>query len=172
MYTETRAMVLTTHMMEEVEGICEKVGIMVNGDFACVNTINGLINQTNEGYQIEISLGKLHESQVQEVAGLIESSFKDTRCTERDTLVMAYQIPTSGNKLSMIFEVGDQLHEKYGCQYVISQMTMDQLFLKLTRGQRAEDQEDLVATGRAAANEQNLCCWGYGCCPREKFCGC
>ncbi len=49
MYTETRAMVLTTHMMEEVEGICEKVGIMVNGDFACVNTINGLINQTNEG---------------------------------------------------------------------------------------------------------------------------
>eukprot|EP00494_Astrolonche_serrata_P023916 UN24174 len=70
-FNEDRAIVLTTHMMEEADVLCDRIGIMVNsgtgGDFKVCNTINGLVNQLSSGYQIEISLSGMKKETVEEI---------------------------------------------------------------------------------------------------------
>jgi ABC-type multidrug transport system ATPase subunit len=159
-YRKDRAIILTTHMMEEVDGLCNRVGIMVNGDFRCINTINQLINSTNSGYQMEVSLTHLASGDnAQNLHDFIIEALPGSMLTENDSLVMTYQIPAENNELSHIFEIGNEIKTKFGTEYVISQMTMDQLFLHLTHDQIADDmayRQDEV---------RDMCCFGLCCCP-------
>eukprot|EP00494_Astrolonche_serrata_P030721 UN30989 len=124
--SKDRAVVLTTHIMEEVNGLCERVGIMVNGDFKSVNTINNLVNETNEGYQLEVSIATLNDATVLKVQNYIHKQLKGVVLTEKDASSMAYQIPTQYNPLSSIFTVAQKIAVDYEIEYVVSQMTMDQ----------------------------------------------
>eukprot|EP00494_Astrolonche_serrata_P034383 UN34652 len=159
-YNETRAIVLTTHMMEEADVLCEKVGIMVNsgngGDFKCVNTINGLVNQFGGGYQIEVSLTGLDYDEIIILKSFLTENMKDIVLSEEDQLVLAYQIPSTSNKLSSVFATAQKMYERWNCDYVLSQMTMDQLFLQITSDQRPEDEDDEHA--RSGGGHDDYCC--------------
>eukprot|EP01071_Lankesteria_metandrocarpae_P011784 Lankesteria_metandrocarpae@DN5469_c0_g1_i2.p1 len=50
-----RAVVLTTHSMEECEALCDRLGIMKAGSFACLGTSSWLKNRYGQGYQIDIT---------------------------------------------------------------------------------------------------------------------
>jgi len=161
-------------MMEEAQQVCQRVGVMVNsgqgGDFVCLDTINNLVNETSEGYQIEISTAKLSDNERKEVQGIFDEKFPSADCSDDNSIVLSYQIPRKDYKLSEVFTVAIEMYKNYRCEYVISQMTMDQLFLTMTSLQRKEDEDDLVATGRAAL-VQHTCC-GCVCCAcgkRPKF---
>jgi len=158
-YRNDRSILLTTHMMEEVDRLCNRVGIMVNGDFRCINTINQLINNTNFGYQMEISTSQMqNESETHQLLSFVTEALPESVLTENDSLVMTIQIPTETNRLSHIFEVGNELKKKFDTECVISQMTMDQLFLHMTQDQIAEDM------GYIQSTNTEMCCWGIGCC--------
>jgi len=163
-FRKDRSIVLTTHMMEEVDGLCSRVGIMVNGDFRCINTINQLINNTNSGYQMEISTSQISsEEEIQNLLDFVIEALPGSVLTENDSLVTTIQIPAKTNKLSHIFKIGNQLKNDYDVECVISQMTMDQLFLHITHDQVAED----MAYVKDTAN-QDTCCWGFCCCRKKK----
>merc|ERR1711981_897509 len=119
-YNKKRAMILTTHLMEETEALCDDIGIMVNGDFVAYGSPQDLINRHASGYQIEISLNRISYDKVSNLCDYIESHFRDPVLTERDTLVVAYQIPNK-NKLSTVFKAGDFLSEQLGVTYVVSE---------------------------------------------------
>jgi ATP-binding cassette subfamily A (ABC1) protein 3 len=43
-----RCVVLTSHSMEECEALCQKVGIMVKGQFKCIGSIQHLKSRFGE----------------------------------------------------------------------------------------------------------------------------
>ena len=49
-------MVLTTHVMEEVEALCTRVGIMVGGRLRCLGSIQHLKGRFGRGYQLELKI--------------------------------------------------------------------------------------------------------------------
>merc|ERR1719164_181740 len=58
--TETmrdRAVVLTTHSMEECEAMCSRIGILVAGQLECLGTSQHLKSKFGSGYQIDITSG-------------------------------------------------------------------------------------------------------------------
>lgn len=51
-----RCVILTTHSMEECEALCNRVGIMVNGQLKCIGTAQHLKERFGKGYQLDITL--------------------------------------------------------------------------------------------------------------------
>jgi len=49
-----RSVILTTHSMEECEALCDKIGIMINGQLACFGSNQHLKTKFGKGYQLDI----------------------------------------------------------------------------------------------------------------------
>lgn len=46
--------ILTTHLMEEAEALCTKMGIMVNGAFKCLGSVQHIKSKYGLGVELEI----------------------------------------------------------------------------------------------------------------------
>lgn len=53
---EGRAVILTSHSMEECENLCTRLAIMVNGEFQCLGSVQHLKNKFSKGYTLTIKL--------------------------------------------------------------------------------------------------------------------
>ena len=49
-----RSIILTTHLMEEADALCSRIGIMVNGQLACLGSSQRLKQRFGQGYQVEL----------------------------------------------------------------------------------------------------------------------
>merc|ERR1711907_793458 len=49
-----RCIILTTHLMEESEALCDRVGIMVKGRLQCIGNLQHLKSKFGKGYEMEI----------------------------------------------------------------------------------------------------------------------
>jgi len=54
----TRAVILTTHSMEECEALCNRIGILAAGSLRCIGTSQHLKHEFGRGFQLDISTGK------------------------------------------------------------------------------------------------------------------
>lgn len=52
--------------MEEAEALCTKMGIMVGGEFKCFGTSTYIKDKYGTGYEIEIKVRSLSESEIEE----------------------------------------------------------------------------------------------------------
>jgi len=50
------SMILTTHLMEEADELCSRIGILVGGRLACLGTAQHLKSRYSRGYSLEIKL--------------------------------------------------------------------------------------------------------------------
>jgi ABC-type multidrug transport system ATPase subunit len=53
---KSRAVLLTTHSMEEADALCQRIGIMCNGSMTCLGTPLHLKNKFGSGYIITVAL--------------------------------------------------------------------------------------------------------------------
>merc|ERR1711968_187106 len=53
---KNRCLVLTTHLMEEADALCSRIGIMVGGKMACLGTPQHLKSRYSTGYELEIKI--------------------------------------------------------------------------------------------------------------------
>eukprot|EP01084_Bolivina_argentea_P074817 135693_1 len=51
-----RAVILTTHSMEECEALCNRIGIMVNGQLQCIGNNQHLKTRFGKGYQLDLDI--------------------------------------------------------------------------------------------------------------------
>merc|ERR1719436_1839442 len=51
---EGRSVILTTHVMEECEALCSRIGIMVNGRIKCLGSTQHLKTVYGLGYELEM----------------------------------------------------------------------------------------------------------------------
>jgi len=60
-----RAVILTTHSMEECEALCSRIGIMVSGRLQCLGTAHHLKQRFGQGYQLDVTIGFAKAAQAQ-----------------------------------------------------------------------------------------------------------
>jgi ABC-type multidrug transport system ATPase subunit len=56
------SMILTTHLMEEADELCSRIGILVGGRLSCLGTAQHLKNRYSSGYSLEIRLSQTDPS--------------------------------------------------------------------------------------------------------------
>ena len=57
------SVIMTTHSMEEAETLCQRIGIMVNGQFKCLGSANYIKEKYGEGYEINLLISPLKLSE-------------------------------------------------------------------------------------------------------------
>lgn len=58
------SVILTTHSMEEAEALCNKMGIMVKGEFKCFGSATHIKDKYGTGFEIEFKVRTLNEQEV------------------------------------------------------------------------------------------------------------
>uniref|UniRef100_A0AAQ4RMK2 P-type phospholipid transporter n=1 Tax=Gasterosteus aculeatus aculeatus TaxID=481459 RepID=A0AAQ4RMK2_GASAC len=126
---EGRAVVLTSHSMEECEALCTRMAIMVNGRFQCLGSVQHLKNRFGDGYTIILRLMETQsEPDSCPVSAYLKTSFPSIELKERHQSVLHFQLPSHACCLARIFDVLANNHEELGIiDFSVSQTTLDQV---------------------------------------------
>nr|XP_061820635.1 retinal-specific phospholipid-transporting ATPase ABCA4-like [Nerophis lumbriciformis] len=152
---EKRAVVLTSHSMEECEALCTRLAIMVNGSFKCLGTIQQLKYKFGDGYVVTMKIRASKAGcapDLNPAEAFMESTFPG--CVQREKHYNTLQYKIASSSLARIFQMvlanKDQLNIE---DYSVSQTTLDQVFVNFAKQQSRED-EAIVLHPKAAGAQQ------------------
>uniref|UniRef100_M3XGV9 ATP binding cassette subfamily A member 4 n=1 Tax=Latimeria chalumnae TaxID=7897 RepID=M3XGV9_LATCH len=154
---EGRAVVLTSHSMEECEALCTRLAIMVNGEFKCLGTIQHLKYKFGDGYIVTMKIKPVKSGtppDLNPAEEFVHVNFPDSLQREKHYNMLQYQIPSSS--LAKIFQLLISNKEKLHIEeYSVSQTTLDQVFVNFAKQQIGED-EDIPLHPRAAGARREV----------------
>eukprot|EP00483_Globobulimina_turgida_P000952 UN00954 len=151
-----RCVILTTHSMEECEALCNRVGIMVNGQLKCIGTAQHLKSRYGKGYQLDITLTqevtnnddeKEKSEQLNQLQGALEKHFGQTTMIEFNGSRISYELTKDKNqlKLGAMFNILEDIKGKEFKNiiqaYALSQTTLEQIFIRMAK-QGEEEKEN------------------------------
>ncbi|XP_056274461.1 ATP-binding cassette sub-family A member 2 isoform X1 [Pseudoliparis swirei] len=129
-----RSVVLTSHSMEECEALCTRLGIMVNGRFKCLGSIQHLKNRFGDGYMITVRTKSI--SNVKEVVRFFNRNFPEAVLKERHSTKLQFQLKSERISLAQVFSKMEQVVEVLGIEeYSVSQTTLDNVFVNFAKKQ-------------------------------------
>uniref|UniRef100_A0A663MJ33 P-type phospholipid transporter n=1 Tax=Athene cunicularia TaxID=194338 RepID=A0A663MJ33_ATHCN len=126
---DRRAVVLTSHSMEECEALCTRLAIMVKGTFKCLGTIQQLKDKFGDGYIVTLKIKSPKSGLPPDptpAEQFIHMNFPGSLQREKHYNMLQYQICSSS--LAKIFQLiisnKENLHIE---EYSVSQTTLDQV---------------------------------------------
>uniref|UniRef100_A0A8C4UTG7 ATP binding cassette subfamily A member 4 n=1 Tax=Falco tinnunculus TaxID=100819 RepID=A0A8C4UTG7_FALTI len=150
-----RAVVLTSHSMEECEALCTRLAIMVKGTFKCLGTIQQLKYKFGDGYIVTLKIKAPKYGMPPDptpAEQFIRMNFPGSLQREKHYNMLQYQICSSS--LAKIFRLilsnKENLHIE---EYSVSQTTLDQVFVNFAKEQM-EDEEILLHPRAAGASRE------------------
>jgi len=125
-----RAVILTTHSMEEAEALCDRIGIFSNGQLRCVGTSQHLKTRFGTGLQIDISTADQDPSEARK---FILSNFPHAEEIECYGSNLKYKVEAK-MKLSEIFALIEKNKDQTRISdYSVGQTTLEQIFINIAK---------------------------------------
>lgn len=147
-----RTVILSTHLMEEAEALCNRIGIVVDGRMACLGTGQHLKQLYGAGYQVEVQTREPAKEELQELLqglceGLSDSSSAaeggepaGARLLEAHFGRAKFELPAAV-RVADIFGAIEGNKERLGVEfYSVSQTSLEQVFLEFSKRQAAADE--------------------------------
>jgi len=123
-----RAIVLTTHSMEEADALCTEIGIMIRGRMRAEGTSQELKDDYGKGFQAFIRIGD--ETYAEAVDKLVESLDSEAYLLPSSTLVRKYSIPTTETNIETILNhIISNQDELNILDFSVTQPTLDEVFV-------------------------------------------
>ena len=128
-----RAVILTTHSMEEAEALCQRIAIMVGGALRCLGNAQRLKSLYGDGYQLAVTLAPDQLAAFQQEMSRL---FPACRVVEALDTLLKYEIPklnSDGSRVSIgsVFRLMEQLKVKYGVrEYAVSETDLERIFIR------------------------------------------
>ncbi|XP_053179119.1 phospholipid-transporting ATPase ABCA1 [Scomber japonicus] len=158
---EGRAVVLTSHSMEECEALCTRMAIMVNGRFQCLGSVQHLKNRFGDGYTIILHLADTNtDPDSCPIDTYMKTSFPSIELKERHQNVLRYQLPSHACYLARAFDMLANNYEELGIvDFSVSQTTLDQVFVNFAKEQTDDDHltDVVISNGTIQTNVASLC---------------
>merc|ERR1711998_724137 len=127
----TRSVVLTTHSMEECEALCDRVVVMVKGQFRCLGSIQHLKSRFGEGYTVELQISD--QSTMKALQEFVRNKLTG-RVEEEMSSWLKCSIPVEMLSLAAIFGLIEENKAQLGItDYSVSQTTLEQIFIRFAK---------------------------------------
>ena len=131
---EDRAVILTTHSMEECEALCQRIGILVLGSLKCLGSAQHLKSKFGSGYQIDMSLEEARF--IPGIRDFIKRNFisEEIECFGSN---IKFRIQPTDDKgfLAKTFTLIEENKPQLGIRdYSVGQTALEQIFLQFARG--------------------------------------
>jgi ABC-type multidrug transport system ATPase subunit len=121
--------VLTTHHLEEVEALANRVAIMVGGTMKCVGSLQHLKTKFGSGFELTVRLD--NEAAVTAADTYIRKQIPNAKMQEQRMTKLTYALP-SDVKLSEVFAaIEDQKATLQIADYTVAQTSLEQVFLRI-----------------------------------------
>jgi ABC-type multidrug transport system ATPase subunit len=159
-----RSAILTTHSMEEVVALCQRIGIMVGGTLRCLGSPQRLQSLYGQGYQLDVTIAPEHRQPFQHE---LVKRFKHARLIEAHDGYLKYEIPKQRNEeggeeeveqvsqggggvggrvtIASVFRLMETLKLQFEVrEYAVSETSLEQIFIHFAKQQHEERVNDLV----------------------------
>jgi ATP-binding cassette subfamily A (ABC1) protein 3 len=133
------AVVLTTHHLEEVEALADRVAIMVAGTLHCIGDKTHLKTKFGSGFELIATLEHPRFAPVFE--RFIQERIPNAYLNEKRGIKYTYALPAD-TKLSRSFAVIEDSRHDIGVKdYAISQTSLEQVFLRISEAEILREME-------------------------------
>lgn len=126
---------MASHNMDECEALCTRIGILVNGAFACLGPGQHLKNKFCKGFTIIIKYKKYdatyEEVYLKEISDFIMSHFPTASITEIYRNIITFILPDTKVPWSRLFGIMEKGRKELIIleDYSLSQCTLEQVAL-------------------------------------------
>jgi len=141
--TKDMAVMLTTHLMEEADTLCNEIGIITTGQLRCFGSSISLKQQLCSGLKLQVVVNKTKKStrrlaeDVDRVTAALNESFTELKVLDVFEGTINYEISDKKAKLSQLFarirDVKSQLEIE---DWSISLGSLEDVFLKIVKTHR------------------------------------
>ena len=135
---DARSCVLTSHLMEEVEALCDRVGIMVRGKLRCLGTIQHLKHSLGKHYEVELAVDPEAFARDPDGAATKLRAFAGdvfgAGATEEGAPsagLFTYHVPQAAMRIGACFEAIEAKRDAVGLvDYSIAQPSLEAVFIR------------------------------------------
>uniref|UniRef100_A0A8C7XP47 ATP-binding cassette, sub-family A (ABC1), member 12 n=1 Tax=Oryzias sinensis TaxID=183150 RepID=A0A8C7XP47_9TELE len=128
------AVVLTSHSMEECEALCNRLAIMVKGQFRCLGSLQHIKNRFGSGFTVRMYLAEA-SCDVEAITDFMQRKFPSTYLKDQHFTMVEYHVPTAPGGVADIF---NQLESNKNTlqikHFSVSQTTLDEVFINFAMG--------------------------------------
>jgi len=140
-----RAIVLTTHSMEEADALCGRIGIMAYGKLRCLGPSLHLKEKFGEGYKINVSYT---EGSSAKAASFVDNAVPGVKLISDFNGTATFMIDSGATKLSDVFEAMKAADDTSGIvDWALRQTSMEEVFLRIAHASEVERDRELDSVG-------------------------
>uniref|UniRef100_A0A3Q3N452 ATP-binding cassette, sub-family A (ABC1), member 3b n=1 Tax=Mastacembelus armatus TaxID=205130 RepID=A0A3Q3N452_9TELE len=143
-----KAIIITSHSMEECEALCTRLAVMVNGQFKCLGSPQHLKSKFGSGYTLLAKVhieAELEDSDLQLFKDFIESTFPGSQLKDEHQGMVHYHLTDKTLTWAQVFGTLEAAKEKYHIEdYCVSQISLEQVFLSFAQFQHCTESEEVL----------------------------
>ncbi|KAK7833304.1 hypothetical protein U0070_017303, partial [Myodes glareolus] len=123
-----KAVIITSHSMEECEALCTRLSIMVKGKLTCLGSPQYLKNKFGNIYILKAKVKSVET--LKDFKIFITLTFPGSKLKQENQGILHYYIPSKDNSWGKLFGILEKAKEQFNLEdYSISQITLEQVFL-------------------------------------------
>ena len=120
----------SSHIMEQVEAVCDRVGILRDGEMVAVDTVEGLRDSVSDGASLQVSIDRIDEDALQAVRSLPDVTTAVVEGPDPPTLV----VEVEGSKTAVLSALED--HGIEVRDFSTREASLEDVFQSYTTGDR------------------------------------
>ncbi|KAH8029215.1 hypothetical protein HPB51_023780 [Rhipicephalus microplus] len=151
--------------MEEVEGVCDRLAIMIDGEFKCLGTMAHLKAKFAQGYTVTVKTHDEYKEDLEyrnKLMRAISDTFCNSKLQQQFEGFLEYHMPDMGLAWSELFAQAEAIKTKLNLlEFIISDTTLDHVYAALARWERGRARRAIGETtgeeedgGRSPATEK------------------
>ena len=143
---KNRAIVLTTHFMDEADALGDRIAIMGHGELICCDTPLALKVRYGVGYTLSFDLGvvssKGHDEEEKtdvdsrkDLCAVVKKHVSSAVMTSSSAGELSFRLPTNASSsFPPLLEILENGHSRFGIEtWGLSMTTLEEVFLSLTK---------------------------------------
>ncbi|XP_004623169.1 ATP-binding cassette sub-family A member 3-like [Octodon degus] len=138
-----KAIIITSHSMEECEALCTKLAIMVKGKLMCLGSPQHLKNKFGNIYILKAKVKS--PDKTENFKNFISVTFPGSILKEENQGILTYSIPSKDNSWGKVFGILERAKEEFSLEdYSIGQITLEQVFLTFANPDKGDFEEKVL----------------------------
>uniref|UniRef100_A0A8C6WDT6 ATP-binding cassette, sub-family A member 17 n=1 Tax=Nannospalax galili TaxID=1026970 RepID=A0A8C6WDT6_NANGA len=120
-----KAIVITSHSMEECEALCTRLAIMVQGQFKCLGSLQHLKSKFSSSYSLQAKVQRQWQHEVlEEFKAFVDLTFPGSNLEDEHQGLIQYHLPGHNLSWAKVFGIMEQAKKDYKLEdYSINQST-------------------------------------------------
>ncbi|EEF52145.1 abc transporter, putative [Ricinus communis] len=126
---QDRAIILTTHSMEEAEALCDRLGVFVDGSFRCIGNAKELKARYGGSYLFTLTTSSDHE---QQVVNMVQGLSPNAERTYHTSGTQKFEIPKHEVRIADVFHAVEIAKTRFPIfAWGLSDTTLEDVFINV-----------------------------------------